>query len=74
MALALSIKWIFTFEHILSKQGFTSAALPFNLSFLGTMLDSLTVQLSATKSFAYSEMDFAILSVLFSDVRSLVYT
>ena len=29
------------FEHNLSKHEFTSAALPFNLSFLGTMLETL---------------------------------
>ena len=74
MTLALSIKCIFTFEHIFSKYEFTSAALPFNLSFFGTMLETLIVRSSDTKPFAKSTMDFAILSALFSDARSLVHT
>ena len=72
MNLALSIKWMFKYEHILSKYEFTSATFLFNLTFLGTMLETLIVRLSATKPFAKSTMDFAILSVLFSDARLFV--
>ena len=50
MALALSLKCIFTFEHIL-----------FKLSFFGTMLETLIVRSSTTKPFAKSAMDFTIL-------------
>ena len=61
MALALSLKCIFTFEHIL-----------FNLSFLGTTLETLIVRSSTTKPFAKSAMDFTILWLQF--YNSLVPT